>query len=184
MRWAALFGDLEGQLAAASQLSLESEISERARMDQSAVGLADRLRGQLGGSLKARLSSGMEIDGRLVHVGSEWIVLENGPGSTLIPINSAVVFRGLKRSTSMKRSTSDSRLKLTSALRALSRDRALLCLHLRGGGGESAVTGMIDLVGSDFIEFAVVPSGEYRRARNVAEVLTVPIYAVDALVSQ
>lgn len=184
MRWASLFGDLEGQLAAAGQLNLESEVSERARMDQAAVGLTDRLRGQLGGSLRVRLPSGMEFDGRLVHVGSEWVVLESGPGSILIPIYSAVVFRGLGRSTSMERSTTDSRLKLSAALRALSRDRALVSLHLRGSGRGSAVSGMIDRVGSDFIEFAVVPSGEYRRARSVVEVLTVPLHAVDAFVSQ
>ncbi len=172
------------QLATAGQLHLDSEISDRARMEQAAVKLADRLRGQLGGTLKVRVSAHEDFEGRLVHVGSEWLVLESGSQSMLIPFSSAAVIHGLGRSTSATQSFSDSRLKLTSALRVLSRDRAPLSVHLTGTDREGAVNGIIDRVGSDFIEVAVVPSGEYRRARNVVEMVAVPLHAVRAVVSQ
>lgn len=184
MRWAALFEDLEGQLAAAEQLDLASEVSERARMDQAAISLADRLRGQIGCLLRARVQADETFDGRLVHVGSEWLVLEAGPRSVLIPMAATMAFRGLGRSTSMEQSFSENKLKLTSALRALSRDRTLLSVHMKESGREGAATGTIDRVGNDFIEVAVVPSGEYRRARNVSEVVTVPLHAIGAIVSQ
>lgn len=184
MRWAALFEDLEVQLATASQLDLESEISDRVRMEQATVTLADRLRGQMGSTLKVRPSAHEDFEGRLVHVGSEWLILERGSQSILIPFSSAAVIHGLGRSTSAIQSFSDSRLKLTSALRVLSRDRAPLSVHLVGEGQEGTVNGIIDRVGSDFVEVAVVPSGEYRRARNVLEIVAVPLHAVRAVVSQ
>ncbi|GAB3530337.1 hypothetical protein [Arthrobacter monumenti] len=184
MRWAALFEDLEAQLATAGQLDMDSEISDRARMEQAAVKLVDRLRGQLGGTLKVRVSGHEDFEGRLVHVGSEWLVLESGSQSMLIPFSSATVIHGLGRSTSATPSFSDSRLKLTSALRVLSRDRAPLSVQLVGTEREGSVNGIIDRVGSDFIEVAVVPSGEYRRARNVVETVAVPLHAVRAVVSQ
>lgn len=184
MRWAALFEDLEAQLATADQLDLGSEISDRARMEQAAVKLADRLRGQLGGILRVRVSAHEDFEGRLVHVGSEWLVLESGSQSMLIPFSSVTLVHGLGRSTSANQTFSDSKLKLTSALRALSRDRAPLSVHLVGTGREGAVNGIIDRVGSDFIEVAVVPSGEYRRARNVLETVAAPLHAVVAVVSQ
>ncbi|HET7415289.1 MAG TPA: hypothetical protein VFI97_06285 [Arthrobacter sp.] len=184
MRWAALFADLEAQYASTDHLTLESEVAERARMDQSALTLNERLRGQTGAMLKVRTSSDETFEGLLTHVGTEWVVLHSGRRSVLVPLHSAVLFHGLGRATATASSTIESKLRLTSALRALSRDRAALTIHLPCGGASGALHGIIDRVGSDFIEVALIPRGEYRRAGSVVEVVALPLQSIIAVVSQ
>lgn len=184
MRWAALFEDLEAQYASTDQLALDSEVSERARMDQSALTLVERLRGQIGAVLKVRTSAGDRFEGQLAHVGTEWVVLATGPRSVLIPLRSALVFHGLSRATAAVPSVVESKLQLTSALRALSRDRAALSIYIPAAETSSTLFGTIDRVGRDFVEVALIPKGEYRRAGSVVEVITLPVESIIAVVSQ
>lgn len=184
MRWAALFADLEAQYASSDQLTLESEVADRARMDQSALTLTERLRGQMGTMLKVRTFSDETFEGYLAHVGAEWVVLHSGRRSVLVPMQAAALFHGLGRATAAASGAIESKLRLTSALRALSRDRAALTIHLPGGGTSGALHGTIDRVGHDFIEVALIPRGEYRRAGSVVEVVALPLNSIIAVVSQ
>lgn len=183
MRWEALFADMEAQLEAAERLALESEISERARMDQSAIEFADRLRGQTGHFLKFRLQGGRTFAGTLTHTGSGWLMLEEGVRSVLIPLGAVRFVEGLTRSTAPAGAAGGRRLGLASAFRALARDRAEVMVYLGDEGG-GYVSGTIDRVGRDFLEMAVLPAGEPRRPGNSGTVYAVPFAAVTAAVSQ
>lgn len=183
MRWEALFADLEGQLAGAAQSTLDSEVSELVRLDQSALRMVSRLRGQLGATVRARVSSGQDFEGELVSVGSEWLVLTSGERSTLVPFSAVVHLQGLGRASALDTSISGRKLGLASALRALSRDRARVSLYLRDPARQSGLDGIIDRVGRDFLDLAVVPDHEFRRSRSVSEVFTVPLHALAAVVS-
>ncbi|NKX49885.1 hypothetical protein HER39_04710, partial [Arthrobacter deserti] len=155
MRWDALFADLEAQLYAAGQLALESEANERARMDQAALTLADRLRGQPGAALRVRLAGNLVFEGRLAHVGSAWIVLDEPARSVLVALAAVRLVEGLGR-TAAAEASGPPRLGLGSALRALARDREEVMLYLSTGsdGGFHTVAGTIDRVGRDFLEVA------------------------------
>ena len=73
-------------------------------------------------------------------------------------------------------------LGLANALRSLARDRVPLTVLLaRGGAGEVRISGVIDRVGRDFLDLAVTPPGEARRASNVVDVATVPFGSLLAL---
>ncbi|MFD1212683.1 hypothetical protein ACFQ36_11605 [Arthrobacter sp. GCM10027362] len=185
MRWDALFADLEAQLYSAGQLALETETNERARMDQAALALTDRLRGQLGAALRVRLAGGVDFDGQLSHVGSTWIVLDEPTRSVLVTLDAVQLVEGLGRSTVPQDPGRPQRLGLASALRALARDREEVLLYLSPGrdGGFRTIAGTVDRVGKDFLEIAAVPLGEARRAGNVRGVYAVPFNAVAAVAS-
>lgn len=185
MRWDGLFSDLEAQLYAAGQLALESEANERARMDQAALSLADRLRGQHGASLRVRLGGSLVFDGRLSHVGSSWIVLDEPARSVLVVLSAVRLIEGLSRAAAPDDAGRPRRLGLGSALRALARDREEVMAYLACGpdGGIQTISGTIDRVGKDYLELAAVPWGEARRAVNVRGVHAVPFGAVAALAS-
>lgn len=177
-----MFNDLEAQFAAADLVAIEQEIAERARTEQSAVSMLDRLRGQRGVSLRIRTLGGLVFDGPLRHVGSEWVVLETGSGAALVPVAGIAVVEGLGRQARVERSTVSARLGLGSVLRAFARDRVILSVHLAGGG--SRIDGIIDRVGRDFLELAAVPLGEQRRPGSVAGVLMIQFRSIEAVLSR
>jgi len=181
MRWDALFEDLEAQLAAEQRLAMESEISERARVEMAGIALIDRLRGGLGGELAVQLSSGMRISGVLAHVGGEWIVLNEAPQQWLVPYSAVVSYQGAGRRV-LQDSGVRARLGLASALRGLARDRADVTVHLTMGMlPERALFGVIDRVGKDHFDVAATAAGEARRHANVSSVVTVPFASLAAL---
>ncbi|HKU31758.1 hypothetical protein [Arthrobacter sp. NyZ413] len=182
MRWDALFDDMEAQLAAEHLLGLESEVSERARVEIAGIDVSDRLRGALGQALDVVLRSGMVVSGGVSHVGSEWLVLNEGSLQWLVPLAAVLTYRGLGRQAIAAQSTVSRRLGIASALRVLARDRAELAVHvLAANPGEAAIYGVIDRVGKDHFDLAVLMPGEVRRAGNVVSVVTVPFGSLAAL---
>lgn len=182
MRWDALFADMEAQFDAEIRLGLESEVAERARIELAGIGLADRLRGALGHSLGLGLASGLNIRGALVHVGGEWLVLDEASHQWLVPLRSVVAYEGLGRFAVAGQSKIRQKLGLASALRGLARDRSDLSVHLdTGTAQERVVTGVIDRVGLDHFDLAITLPGEPRRAGRVAGVTTIPFSRLSAL---
>lgn len=182
MRWDALFQDLESQMAAGERLDLESEITERARTEASAVELADRLRGSLGLAISVQLASGSILEGTLSHAGSQALVLDEPRHQVLVPYASAVRYTGLSRLAVGEPSRVRQRLGLASALRGLARDRAALAVIVAGGqAGETTFHGVIDRVGRDYLDLAVTGAGEERRAANVLQLATIPLAALAAV---
>ena len=182
MRWNALFEDMEAQLAEAETLVFESEVSDRSRADAASTGLADRLRGSLGGPIGVHLVSGSTFAGILSHVGAESLVVDEVAHQVLVPFAAVSHYGGIGRIAVCESSAVRSKVGLASALRGLARDRAPLTVLLaKGEPGEQRLPGVIDRVGRDFIDLAVTPPGEARRASGILDVATVPFGALRAL---
>lgn len=182
MRWDALFNDMEAQFAEGGKLSLEAEISERARADAAGVGVADRLRGSVGTLVRVHLASGAVFEGTLTFAGADAFVLSDKRHQVLIPHDAVSRYAGLGRYSVGEPSVVRSRIGLSNALRALARDRSELTVTLRSGDGRDAgVTGVIDRVGLDYIDLAGVRPGEARRAIQVGQVSTIPFSALAAV---
>lgn len=184
MRWEALFDDLETQAAASERLDFDAEVAERARLDSAAVELGDRLRGSLGVTIRVRLVSGSVVEGALGHVGRQALVLLEPRHQILIPYAAVLQYAGLQRFAATERPGVRHRLGLASALRGLARDRAVLSVLLTSGSArleEPALHGVIDRVGVDFLDLALIREGEDRRAANVRDVATVPFQALAGL---
>ncbi|YCK83470.1 hypothetical protein M1D89_09685 [Arthrobacter sp. D3-18] len=184
MRWDSLFDDLEAQFSAERALEKESEITDRARVELAGIDLSDRLRGAAAAEIKIVLVDGNVIRGVLSHAGSEWLVLTEGVRQWLVPYASVLSYQGLGRVALKPSSRMQHSLGIASALRALSRDRSELVVHLmvRTGDGYK-LHGVIDRVGRDHFDLAVVPHGEVRRPGNIAAVLTIPFSSLTALCS-
>ncbi len=182
MRWDALFNDLEAQIAEGDRLAIETEISERARSETALVALADRLRGSLSAQILVSLTCGRTFEGALSHAGAEALVLNEARHQVLIPYAAVARYTGLGRVSVSEPSLVRQRIGLSSALRGLARDRTELAVTLRRppetGNG---LTGVIDRVGSDFFDLAMVSPGEARRASQVRQVATIPFAALSAV---
>ncbi|WP_066292735.1 hypothetical protein [Arthrobacter sp. B6] len=182
MRWEALFNDMEAQFAEGDRLSMEGEISERARADAAGLGLADRLRGSLGTHVKVHLVSGAVFEGNLTYAGADAVVLNDKRHQVLIPHDAVSRYAGLGLFSVSETSAVRSRIGLSNALRALGRDRSEVAVTLRGGDAEDpGVTGVIDKVGRDYVDLAAVRPGQARRALHVGQVSTIPFSALAAI---
>lgn len=182
MRWEALFNDMEAQFAEGDRLSMETEISERARAEASALCLADRLRGAVGSEVKVHLVSGAVIDGALTYAGADALVLSDGRYQTLIPHFAVAEYTGLGRLAVSEPSVVRRAIGLSHALRGLARDRTEVSILFQSGGrSDPGVAGVIDGVGRDYFDVAALRPGESRRASAVRHVSTVPFQALAAI---
>lgn len=182
MRWDALFSDMEAQFAEGDRLALETEITERARMEAALVALADRLRGSLNSHVAVHLACGRAFEGTLSHAGADALVLTEVRHQILIPYGAVSRYAGLGRVSLAEPSQVRRRIGLSSALRGLARDRAELSVTLRHVPERvSGLTGVIDRVGIDYFDLALVTPGEARRASQVQQVSTVPFEALGAI---
>lgn len=174
-RWQALFADLEAQADALTIAERAAEIEERIREAAAELSLQDRLRGQVGSSVRLSCAAAGHVMGRIVHVGRDWVLVEEQAGRQAVALLDAIHSAGgLGRLSAAPGSMSqvESRLGTRHMLRALVRDRASLRLHLRDG---SVLDGTIDRLGSDFLELASHPVGEVRRRAAVRESILVRI---------
>jgi hypothetical protein len=177
MRWDSLFNDMESQFAEADRLSLDAEINERTRIDMVNVEFADRLRGALGCRLGVHLACGEVFHGTLSHAGADAMVLDEDHHQVLIPYAAALRYVGMGRWSQPEASPVRRAIGLAHSLRALARDRTELSVTLGNGAGSVRMEGVIDRVGKDFIDLAVVAAGEARRSSQVSQVSTVPFPA-------
>jgi len=178
MRWEALFADLEAQLAAAAGAGLETEIADRQRGELAGLDLAARLRAQRGRTLRVHLGlDGGPLTGALGRLGADWVLLDSASGSHVVALEAVQMIEGMDRYADS--SVPLVQLQLASALRGLARDRYPVDLHLRGR--PAALHGIIDRVGKDFLEFAVLEPGEPRRREKVASAPAVPFSRIAAV---
>lgn len=184
MRWDALFDDLENQMTEQDRLVLDAEISERVRAELVGTGVADRLRGSLDCRLSVHLLCGETVHGVLCHVGADALVLDEGQYQALVPYASVARYTGLGRLAPGEPSSVKRRLGLAQALRGLARDRAELSLTVGAGPASVRLAGVIDRVGADFLDLALVAPGDVRRNAQVRQVSTVPFTAVSLVRSR
>ncbi|GAB2740465.1 hypothetical protein [Sinomonas soli] len=171
MRWENLFSDLEGQLASAGELELESQVADLARAEAAGVGLAERLRGQGAAPVALLLRGGLRFRGHLAQVAATWLVLDSGPHSVLVPHEGIVTVEGLGRGAVGERSAVRRALSLGSGLRAIARDRSPVACFVDAGTGESlTVTGTLDTVGADYVEVAPLRAPDRGESRGLRAV--------------
>lgn len=180
MRWDELFGDLEGQFAAAESAELATEVADRSRREISTLRFVDRLRPAVGRPIDVRVWGAGTVEGRLTALGPDWLLIaQAGTRETLIAAHAVLSVGGLtaQSASPMSEGTVAARLDFPFALRAITRDRSPITLSLVDA---SHVSGTIDRVGSDFIEVAEHAAGELRRRVAVQSVRAYPMSAIAA----
>ncbi|TAM89274.1 MAG: hypothetical protein EPN43_07280 [Jatrophihabitans sp.] len=181
MRWDALFDDLAAQAQSLERAERAARIEERTRAEFGDLALLDRVRTAVGARLRVQTSAGGTLGGTLTRWGGDWLLLaEDGGAEVLVALAAVVTIGGLPPAAAVPGTVDavTARLGLRSVLRRLARDRAPVRLLLAGGASVDAV---IDRVGSDFLEAAVVAPGEARRAAAVRGVQIVPTAALAAV---
>ncbi len=175
MRWEGLFDDLGGQWDAEERRDRDAEVADRTRRERAEIDLLSRLAAHGGASLRLRLVTGRSIEGELVDLGRDWVLVrQEGSGrGALVPVSGVTGVTGLGAA-SVEAATAR-RFGLGYALRALSRDRAAVVLTDISG---LTVTGTIDGVGADALDLAEHALDAPRRGANVSGVRTVPFWAL------
>ncbi|MCU1594933.1 MAG: uncharacterized protein JWO12_2325 [Frankiales bacterium] len=181
MRWDELFADLEAQLEAAAAAELAGEVRDRTRREHSLLGLVDRLRASSGHTLAVLTQGAGTVHGRLLDVGSDWILLEETSRSELL-LSTAQVLGisgvGVRSDVPGAEGEVARRLDLRWALRGLARSRIGVQVVLVDG---SVLAGTIDRVGADHVDLAEHAAGEARRASAVRQVRVLPLPALTAV---
>lgn len=177
MRWEDLFDDLEGQLASAGVRELAGEVADRTRREWALLTVPARTRP--GSLVTVSLRGLATLPGRVLDVGVDWLLLEEGNRrETLVPLAAVLAVGGVGRASEPLEGEVRSRLDLRFALRGLARDRAGVQVLLQDG---TARSGTIDRVGADHIELAEHPMGEARRRTAVTGVVLIPVGAIAAV---
>jgi hypothetical protein len=179
MRWDDLFRDLEAQLEAAAAAELDAEVADRTRRESALLELVDRARAAVGHPVALRVLGAGPVDGVLVQVGAQWLLLHETSGrDALVPLTAVVSLAGLRAWTAVPGEGGQvfARLGLGSALRGIARDRLPVQLWLTDAG---VLAGTLDRVGADFVE--VTEHGEVRRRGDLTAVRIIPVAAVALL---
>ncbi len=153
MRWEELFADLELEAEAVLQRERDGEIAERTRVERSRIALRDRLQAAHGYALDVRVDAVGPVQGTLLRVGSDWLLIRSGREEWIIDTASVLGVHGLPSSARAPGSGGAvvAALGWGSAWRVLARDRTPLLVFRRDG---TTVSGIADRVGEDFVELS------------------------------
>ncbi|MDJ0321486.1 hypothetical protein [Pseudarthrobacter sp. PS3-L1] len=184
MRWDALFTDMEAQLEAAERWAKDSEISERTRIDVASIALLDRLRASLGTTIGVHLAGGQSFSGQLTHVGAESSVVASTGTQALFSYSAVHHYSGVSRFAVEAAPSRLHPLGLASALRIVSQNREVVELCLAHNASSDRVYGLLERVGRDSFDVAIVRPGEIPRPSNVRDVWAVPFHSLQAVVSR
>jgi hypothetical protein len=177
VRWDQLFADLEGQLDAEAAAEHRSEVADRTRREQAAVAVVDRLAAYRGHRIQLGVAGVGRIEGRLLDVAAEWLLLEEQPGHpSLVPARSWIWLTGIGSVAAVQPTSSMARrLGLSSALRALAQQRRPVRVRLTEA---AETTGTIDRVYADHFDLAEHPADAPRRPADVRGVRLLPMRSV------
>ena len=170
MRWDALFADLEARWDAEGRAERDAEVADRTRREHASIELLTRLAGHQG-EVRVRVAAGVDLEGLVLDVGKDWVLLEIPlrRRQALIPMSAVRAIEGLGRRSVSARTAR--RFGWGYAVRALARDRAVVQITDLDG---TVVTGTIDIVGADYLELAAHPVDEARRSAAVRTTVVVP----------
>lgn len=166
MRWAALFGDLESRLAAGLAAAERDAAWEYAEAERSQLGLGDRLRGAQGAAIRLVTRGGQRFSGVVAQVGADYILLEEGRRTWLIPLAALAHLRVPPRAREGGGGVA-AKLGLAHALRALRRAGQSVRVVVATG---EVVAGDLVWVGRDHVDVA-----------TRVDVVTVAFAAIDAV---
>jgi hypothetical protein len=175
VRWDALFADLEAAAEGAQRLEYEAEVAEQARAEYASVHLVDRLRAHAGRPLVCQLVDGQRLEGVVLDVGPQWVLVQGIAGQVLIPVSAVAGVDGLTRSVTLPDGEVGRRLGLGVVLRGLAVRRVPVRLDLCSG---ATVAGRVDRVGADHVDLAVYAPDDARRAASITGVRLVPFAAL------
>ena len=176
MRWEWLFADLEALAEAEERASLEADVGDLVRAERGAIGLRDRLRAHLGCDLGLHLCQGRQLQGVLLDVGADWLLMRGPAADVLLRLGTVAAVSGLSRSAVNDEARPARALRLGAVLRGLAGDRAPVTVELAGG---LTLTGTIDRVGADHVDLAMHALDEPRRQGTVTGVRTLATGASD-----
>ncbi len=175
MRWEGLFDDLAAQWDGEERRERDAEVADRTRRERAEVALLARVAAHRDVPLRLLLVTGRSLEGMVVDVGADWVLLRPGAArrEALVPVAALVAVVGL--GPRPVEAGGARRFGLGYALRALSRDRSVVALTDTSG---HTVTGTIDAVGADALDLAEHPADDPRRDANVRGTRTVPFDAI------
>lgn len=182
VRWDRLFADLEARFDDLADEQAAAEQADRDRVATGAVTVVQRLGGALDRRMRVTVLGGREHEGLLRRVGRDFLLIEDDFGrDLLIALDAVTAVSGLTAGTAPQAPDRPTRLDLRRALRSVARDRAVVAVSTGQGQIDQdrpEIWGTVDRVGADFIEIAVHPVGEPRRAGLVRSVCLVPLRAI------
>lgn len=183
MRWQQLFDDLAAQQSELERRERAAEVAEHTRAERGQVELAHRLVAAVDSRLGLRVRGVGPVEGRLVDVGADWLLLEADllqptGRELLVPLAALVAVEGLPRRSDPREAGASRRLGLRHTLRAVSRDRTRVRVHDVEG---DHVTGTVDAVLADHLDLTRHADDEPRREGAVRGSVSVP-YAALSLV--
>lgn len=156
MRWETLFADMEAQLAAADRAGVRADVAELVRAERATVHLADRLRGSVGRRQRVRIAGAEPIEGDLVDVAEQWVLLAQGAERrVLVPIGAIAAIAGVGAHVAPDPGRVERRLGLGHALRVLARDRAAVVVR----AADVELVGRLGAVGADHVDVVVEGAG-------------------------
>jgi len=174
VRWEQLFEDLEAFAEATERQAFDADVADRGRAERASLALTDRLRGHLEAELGFRLLGGERVRGRLLDLGADWALVDDG-GPVVLPLAAVSAVEGLSRLAAPTTQALPRTVRVTVVLRRLGRDRAPVRITLLDG---AVLTGTIDRVGADHLDLAQHAPDEVRRAGAVRGVAVVRLAAL------
>lgn len=191
VRWDRLFADLEARFDDLADEEAAAEQADRDRVATGAVTLVQRLGGAVGQRIRLTVIGGTHREGTLRTIGRDFVLLQDDGGrDVLVALAAVAAVGGLTARTAPPTPDRPSRLDLRRVLRSIARDRAVVALSIGSGvvgpaasvpdgsGSLAELVGTLDRVGADFVELAIHPVGEPRRAGLVRGVSLVSLAAV------
>jgi hypothetical protein len=182
VRWDELFADLEAQFDELGVAELEAEIAERTRLELSRIRLVDRLRATIGRTVSVKVRGAAEpVAGRLDRVGSGWLLLTTATGREVVVNLAAITTLAghvSGRADDPLSGGVSTRLGLAHVLRGIARDRSTVALALADG---SQLTGTVDRVGADHLDFAEHEPDTPRREPDVRGLWVIPFVALSTV---
>lgn len=187
MRWDRLFDDLEAQASAEWEAERAALASESERVRLSRVSLRDRLLvlRDSQAQVRAHLTVGSGVEGRIAAVGADWFAVDRGPSSvSVIPL---VALAGLRMphadllhsATGRAGDALRERLDLGFVVRDLARRRVPVLAELVAG---DSLTGTVDRAGADHFDLAIHDIDIPRHPSAVTGFRMVPFGALAQLI--
>ena len=149
MRWEQLFSELEAEAGELAQRDRDAEIADRTRAELARTRWADRVRASTGATVRLRLLGADLVEGTVLQVGADWLLLQAGANDVLVPAHAVVGAEGVGAATEPTAAGALATPTWAAAWRVLARDRASVRV-VRAGG--STVHGVPMRVGADFVE--------------------------------
>lgn len=94
-RWNELFDQLEASAAAEQAAELRETADQISRAELARIRVVDRLRSNLGETIQVRTSGLCDLEGKVLRVEPEWLLLSIKNSRAIVPIANVVVLKGL-----------------------------------------------------------------------------------------